>query len=177
MSHKFKVKGLTADQVVRSRDQHGSNELPTPEVESFTEKLLDNFKDPLIKILLVALGITLALAAMGAADWVEGLGIAVAVFLATFVSTYSEYKNEASFQELQLSASKVMVNVFRGSGIKKVMIGDIVVGDLILLQAGDKVRIRSSFRRVAPWLSFAMTSYSHHVIRRLACPYFSCHLI
>ena len=53
---------------------------------------MGNFEDPLVKILMVALGITLTLALFGYADWIEGIGIGVAVFLATFVATYSEFK-------------------------------------------------------------------------------------
>ncbi len=83
------VHGLNDEQVLQSRLKDGSNELPPPEIESFWDKLKENFEDPLIKILMVALGITLALAALGYADWLEGIGIGVAVFLATFVSTYS----------------------------------------------------------------------------------------
>ncbi len=89
---------------------------------------------------MVALGITLVLAFFGYADWIEGIGIAVAVFLATFVATYSEFKNEASFQELQEKASRSQNNVFRnGSQLVKLPVVDIVVGDLVLLQAGDKI--------------------------------------
>jgi Ca2+-transporting ATPase len=82
----------------------------------------------------------LTLAFFGYADWIEGIGIAFAVFLATFVSTYSEFKNEASFQELQEKASRSQNNVFRnGSDLLKISVVDIVVGDLVLLQAGDKI--------------------------------------
>jgi P-type Ca2+ transporter type 2C len=96
-------------------------------------------QDPLIKILMVALVITLALAFMGYAEWVEGVGIAVAVFLATFVATYSEYKNESSFQKLQAEASKVKNNVFREGDISSIFVGEVVKGDYILLQPGDKI--------------------------------------
>lgn len=96
--------------------------------------------DIFLKILMVALGITLTLAFFGYADWIEGIGIAFAVFLATFVATYSEFKNEASFQELQEKASRSQNNVFRnGSELFKLSVIDIVVGDMVLLQAGDKI--------------------------------------
>lgn len=88
------ITGLNDEEVLKSRSKHGTNELPPPEIESFWDKLKENFEDPIIRILLVALGITLGLALLGYADWVEGLGIFIAVFLATFVSTWSEYKNE-----------------------------------------------------------------------------------
>lgn len=139
MTSKYPVKGLSPEEVLQSRKQHGSNYLPEPEVETFWEKLLDNFQDPLIKILSVALVITVALAFLGYADWFEGVGIAFAVFLATFVSTYSEYKNEGSFRELQEAASKVLNNVFRGNSVVQIPVTEIVKGDFVLLQAGDKV--------------------------------------
>jgi len=133
------IRGLTDKEVELSRKQYGSNELPPHAIESFWDKLKGNFEDPLIKILLVALGITLALAFVGYADWVEGLGIAVAVFLATFVSTYSEYKNENSFRQLQEQASRSKNNVFRNGSPIKLNESEIVVGDYVLLQAGDKI--------------------------------------
>ena len=70
---------------------------------SFWEKLLENLDDPLVKILCVALGITLTLAFFGYADWIEGIGIAFAVFIATFVATYSEHKVPVSHGVLAFS--------------------------------------------------------------------------
>lgn len=133
------IKGLSDKEVEASRRSDGTNELPPPEIESFWDKLKENFEDPIIRILLVALGITLVLAFLGYADWVEGFGIFVAVFLATFVSTWSEYKNESSFRTLQEQASKVQSTVFRNGVLVKLPANDIVVGDYVLLQAGDKV--------------------------------------
>ena len=134
------IQGLSAFEVRASRTKYGENALPPPEVETFWEKLFDNFNDPLIKILLVALLITLGLSVAGYADWIEALGIGIAVFLATTVSTFSEYKNEASFQELQLKASKINCNVFRnGNDLSQIAISEIVVDDYVLVQAGDKI--------------------------------------
>lgn len=133
------IQGLSEKEVEESRKKHGSNELPPPEVESFWDKLKENFEDPLIKILLIALAITLFLAYLGYADWIEGIGIAVAVFLATFISTYSEFKNESSFRELQEQASQITNTVFRSGRADKILASEIVVGDIVLLQAGDKI--------------------------------------
>jgi calcium-translocating P-type ATPase len=138
---KYSYVGLTDAEVEASRKEHGSNGLPPPETETFWDKLMENFDDPLIKILLVALVITVGLAVAGYAEWFEGVGIAVAVFLATFVATYSEYKNESSFQQLQEEASRVQNRVFRNGDLIQVTVGDIVVGDHILLQPGDKVPV------------------------------------
>jgi magnesium-transporting ATPase (P-type) len=110
---RYHFAGLSDTEVIVSRSIHGTNALDTPTVENFWQKLVDNFRDPLIKILCVALTITLVLAFFGYSSWLEGFGIAVAVFLATFVSTYSEYKNESSFQELQKRASLQLCRVYR----------------------------------------------------------------
>lgn len=85
-----------------------------------------------------------ALAFFGYAHWSEGAGIALAVFLATFVATYSEFKNEESFRELQEEASRAKNNVFRDGKVQNLVVTEIVVGDFVLLQAGDKVFLAPS---------------------------------
>ncbi|MFW5636731.1 MAG: cation-transporting P-type ATPase, partial [Thermodesulfobacteriota bacterium] len=75
-------KGLTRNEVEESRRIHGSNQLTPQEVETFWDKLKDNFKDPMIVILVVALLVVTVLAVFGFAEWYEGVGIAVAVALA-----------------------------------------------------------------------------------------------
>jgi len=67
------------------------------------------------------------------------VGIAIAVILATFVSTFSEYNNENAFQKLQEEASKVICKVYRNNSIIEISVDDVVVGDCILLQIGDKI--------------------------------------
>lgn len=136
---RYSFRGLDPNEVERSRAAHGTNVLPENEPETFWEKLRDNFNDPLIKILLVALVITLVLAVMGYSDWLESLGIASAVFIATFVSTWSEHKNEANFQALQREASRTFSNVFRSGSLKRILSSEIVVGDYVLLQPGEIV--------------------------------------
>ncbi|MBV6341270.1 calcium-translocating P-type ATPase, PMCA-type [Candidatus Magnetobacterium casense] len=136
---KFSYIGLDTESVERSRQQHGSNQLAPPEIEGFWEKFIGNFKDPIIIILLVALAIITVLAVFGFAAWYEGVGIAAAVLIATSVATLSEHKNETSFRNLQEEASQILINVFRNGHITEISINDIVVGDFVLLQPGDKV--------------------------------------
>lgn len=133
------VKGLTAQEVEESRQKHGTNQLTVQEVETFWDKLIDNFKDPMIIILVVALVVVVILAIFGFTEWYEGVGIAAAVGLATLVSTASEFKNEQTFQKLQEEASKIFLNVFRGDSLTVVGIDDIVVADKVFLQPGDKI--------------------------------------
>ena len=135
----YRFKGLTDQEVEHSRKLNGSNAVTPPEVETFWDKLKDNFKDPMIVILVVALVIIVILAATGFAEWYEGVGIAAAVALATLVSTWSEHKNEQAFQKLQEEASRIKVNVFRNNRVTVIDLDDVVTGDMILLQPGDKI--------------------------------------
>lgn len=136
---KFQFKGLTASEVEQSRNEFGSNELTPYEIESFWSKLWDNFKDPIIIILSAALVVILVLSFFGLTEWYEAVAIGVAVMLATLVSTFSEFKNETSFQKLQEEASQILSNVFRDGHVRHVPISEIVKGDYVLLQSGDKV--------------------------------------
>ncbi len=138
--------GLTDQQVAESKAKHGDNSMTEQKTESFWHKLLANLGDPMIKILIVALLINVVLAALGIAgvidgapEWYEPVGIFIAIALATLVSTFSEYRNENAFQKLQEEASRIMCKIYRNDVITEVAINDIVVGDCILLQAGDKI--------------------------------------
>jgi len=131
--------GLSDDEVAVSRDEYGDNSLTETEKESFWDKLKDNFGDPMIKILCVALVINIIFAFLGQTKWYESAGIALAVILATFISTFSEYKNENAFQKLQEEASKIKCKVYRNGIVEEIAIDDIVVDDCIILQSGDKI--------------------------------------
>ena len=139
--------GLTDSQAEESRKKYGDNSMTEQASESFWDKLRGNLGDPMIKRLLVALGVNVLLWILGLAgviksgapEWYEPLGILVAIMLATLVSTISEYNNENAFQKLQEEASRIMCKVYRNGDITEVAINDIVVGDAILLQSGDKI--------------------------------------
>ena len=139
--------GLTDSQAEESRKKYGDNSMTEQASESFWDKLKGNLGDPMIKILIVALLINVVLAILGgvgiikegAPEWYEPIGIFIAIALATLVSTFSEYRNENAFQKLQEEASRIMCKVYRNGVIAEVAINDIVVGDAILLQSGDKI--------------------------------------
>jgi len=136
---KFSYPGLSDNAVSESRKFYGANVVTAQEAEGFFDKLRTNLKDPIIVILIVALAVTVFLAAIGFAPWYEGLGIAFAVVMATLIATWSEYSNENEFQRLLEEASKVKVKVFRNSTMVEILIDDLVVNDLVLLQPGDTV--------------------------------------
>jgi len=131
--------GLSDAQVEESRRKHGSNGLAEVEVESFWDKLKGNLEDPIIRILILALIINVVFAILGHTEWMETIGIAIAVTLATMIGTWSEHSNEAAFQKTQSEASKIMCKVFRNGHVEEIVIDDIVKGDLVILQSGDKI--------------------------------------
>lgn len=139
--------GLTDKEVAESKAKFGDNSMTEQKSESFWDKFKDNLGDPMIKILCFALIINIVFVVLGAVgiikqgapEWYEPLGIAVAILIATLVSTISEYNNENAFQKLQEEASRIMCKVYRNGVVTEVAINDIVVGDAILLQAGDKI--------------------------------------
>ncbi|MDR2793484.1 MAG: calcium-translocating P-type ATPase, PMCA-type [Treponema sp.] len=138
--------GLSSKEVVDSKEKFGDNRLSEQESESFWANLLENFGDPMIKILCAALIINIMLVIASYTglvpekmNWYEPVGIAVAILLATFVSTFSEYRNENAFRKLQEEASKIICKVYRDGEIREIAIDDIVTGDAVLLQTGDKI--------------------------------------
>jgi len=136
---KYKNFGLTSAQVQDSLSKNGDNSLTQPPKETFVHKLWLNFQDPIIKILIFALLINVFFVYTGHGDWIETAGIFLAIILATFVSTYSEYNNESAFKKLQEEASLINCKVWRNGRPQEIHIDDIVVGDEVILQAGDKV--------------------------------------
>lgn len=136
--NKYAGKGLSASQVESSRREHGSNSLTAQKRNSFFKQFLSSFGDPIIKILLAALAINIIFL-FQKSDWYESAGIALAVFLATFVSTLSEYGSESAFEKLKQEAEKVRCRVIRNGKVLSLAIGEIVVGDVVLLQPGERV--------------------------------------
>ena len=132
--------GLTDEQVVINRKKYGTNEIVSGKRESFLKHLLSTLGDPIIKILLIALAVK-TLFLFQDFDWYETIGIVIAIFLASFISSISEYGSEKAFDKLQEDASKIKSRVRRNSKLAEVEINDIVVGDVISLQAGDQIPV------------------------------------
>lgn len=131
--------GLSTAEAEMSRCQNGSNQLTIQSKETFWHKLVGNFDDPIIKILCIALLINVIFTFLGQVEWYESVGIAIAVVLATFVSTWSEYRNEATFKTLQEEASRITCRVYRDGDIVEIPVDAIVKGDDVILESGDKV--------------------------------------
>ncbi len=130
--------GLTSKEVLESKKKYGTNEITTSKNNSFTSLLLESLADPIIKILLIALGIKIVFLFRDF-DWFETLGILIAIFLASFISTISEYGSEKAFKKLQEESSKIKCKVKRDNKIVEIPIDDVVKDDLVILQYGDKI--------------------------------------
>lgn len=130
--------GLSEEEVLESREKNGSNIITNKKRNTFLEMFIQSLGDPIIRILIIALGIKLVFLIKDF-DWYETVGIVIAIFLASFISTISEYGSEKAFEKLQEDASKIKCRVRRNGKIKEITIDDVVVGDMVLLEAGDKV--------------------------------------
>lgn len=131
-------KGNKTADVEYLRKKYGSNQLTKVKNNGFFKILIESLGDPIIKILLLALVIKIIFLFKDF-DWFETIGILIAVFLATFISTISEYGSEAAFRRLQEESSKTFIKVLRDNKIKEIPIDDIVVHDIVLLSSGDKI--------------------------------------
>lgn len=135
---KNEVEGLTEEEVKASKAKYGENRLSRQKRKGIFLSFLESFGDPMIKILLIALAINVIFL-FHESDWFESIGIAVAILIATIVSTLSEYGSESAFEKIQEEAAKINCRVQRAKGIKQIPMEEIVVGDLVLLQSGDRI--------------------------------------
>ncbi len=130
--------GLTDEQVKRSREQHGRNVLTPPQRTSLWKLYLDKYRDPIIQILLVAAVVSLILAFVEN-NYMETIGIFVAVFLATTVGFYFERDAAKKFNVLTALGEEQAVKVRRNGKVMEIPRHDIVVGDVVLVEVGDEV--------------------------------------
>ncbi len=131
-------KGLSKKEVLNNRKKYGSNKITIDKKDSFLKMFILALGDPIIKILLIAL-LVKTIFLFKDFDWFETIGILVAIFLASFISTISEYGSEKAFLKLQEDSSKIKCKVIREGIISEILIDDVVTGDLIVLEQGDKI--------------------------------------
>lgn len=130
--------GLTDEQVKQSREQHGKNVLTPPQRTSLWKLYLDKYRDPVIQILLVAAFVSLILAFIEK-NFMETIGIFVAVFLATTVGFYFERDAAKKFNLLTALSEEQPVKVRRNGKVMEIPRHDVVVGDVVLVEVGDEV--------------------------------------
>ena len=147
MSEIKTYKGLTAEEVEKSRAQYGDNLLTPPAKESLWKKFLEKFDDPIIKILLLAWVLSVIISAVhcwgpeqaGFQAFLEPLGILLAIILASTIGFVFEVKAARAFEVLNTVNDEIMVTVMRSGSVQQVPRKDIVVGDIVLLGTGDEI--------------------------------------
>jgi len=134
----YDLRGLNKSEIEISRKKHGPNIISKKKRKGFFSQYLTSFGDPIIKILLIALAVNIIFLFKNS-DWYESAGIAIAVVLATFISTISEYGSESAFEKLQKEVGSVKCRVKRNHTLIQIPQTEIVVGDIVLLQAGERI--------------------------------------
>lgn len=132
------MNGLMEAEVIKNRKKYGTNEISNGKKDTFFKLLIDSLSDPIIKILLIALGIKTVFL-ISDFDWYETIGIVISIIIASLISTISEYSSSKAFDNLIKESSKIRCIVKREKNIKEILIDEIVVGDILILSTGDKI--------------------------------------
>lgn len=138
--------GLTEEEALKSREKNGSNELTQRESESFLDMLKESLNDTWLKILMAALALEVIFYLigriwpdLGSDDWFSAVAIFLVICVVAFVGTYINYRQDRGAQALQKEASQINVKCYRDGMLKELSINELVVGDAVYLQPGDKV--------------------------------------
>lgn len=135
----MKFNGLSDKEVEQSREKYGSNAIPDSEPTTFWEEFKETFGDPMIKILLAIAALMIVMFFFGYAEIYEPLGTIVAVLVVAVVSAKTGVASDTKYRELKDSTEKDKCKVYRNGVVTVIEVDDVVVGDKILLQSGDKV--------------------------------------
>jgi calcium-translocating P-type ATPase len=135
----MKFNGLTDQEVEASRKQYGSNVIPDSEPTTFWDEFKETFSDPMIRILLAIAALMIVMFFFGYAEIYEPLGTIVAVFIVAFVSAKTGVASDTKYRALKDSTEKDKCKVHRNGQILVIEVDDVVVGDKVLLQSGDKI--------------------------------------
>ena len=130
--------GLNSAEVEESKYKYGRNEITEKKRKTLFDFVIESFSDPIIKILFIALIIKIVFMFKDF-NWYETLGILIAIFLSTLISTISEYGSELKFKRLQDENKDILVKTYRNNKLKEIKSSELVVGDVIEIESGDIV--------------------------------------
>lgn len=131
--------GLTEEEVIRARESGGSNAIPDSEPTTFWKEFKETFQDPMIRVLLAITVLMIVMFFLGYAEIYEPAGTIVAILIVAVVTARTGIASDSKYRSLKESVKKEQSKVYRSGSITSIDMDDIVVGDLVLLQAGDKV--------------------------------------
>lgn len=132
-------KGLNDQQVRQSREKYGNNVIPDSEPTTFWAEFKETFSDPMIKILLFIAGLMVIMFFLGYAEIYEPIGTVVAILIVAFVTAKTGVASDTKYRELKNNTKKDVCKVYRNSMVTVIEVDDVVVGDKVLLQSGDKI--------------------------------------
>lgn len=135
----MKFTGLNDKEVLKSREREGANVIPDSEPTTFWDEFKETFSDPMIRILLAIVAIMLVMFFLGHAEIYEPIGTVVAILIVAFVTAKTAVASDIKYRELKDSTKKDTCKVYRNGIISVIEVDDVVVGDKIILQAGDKI--------------------------------------
>ena len=135
----MKYNGLTEKEVEKSREKYGSNAIPDSEPTTFWDEFKETFSDPMIKILLVIAAIMIVMFFLGYSSIYEPVGTIVAILIVAFVSAKTGVASDTKYRELKDNTEKDKCKVHRDGVVVVIDVDDVVVGDIVLLQSGDKI--------------------------------------
>mgnify|MGYP002765095588 FL=1 len=133
------LRGLNDQEVLDNRQKFGDNKIIEAEPETFLDKFKDSFGDPMIKLLIAIACIMAIMAFLGYAEWGELIGIVISVLLVTGISAKTEMSSDNEYRKLKDGAKKELCKVYRNGKIVEIEVDDVVVGDRIIIQSGDKI--------------------------------------
>ena len=131
--------GLSSEEVLASREKHGDNSLAKEKTKGIVRRFFENLNDPIIKVLIIALAVEVIFTFKNC-NFFELFGIVSAILIATTVSTVSEYGSERAFQKMQADGMEAKVRVLRSGEIIEIPCVEIVVGDIVYLNSGEKIQ-------------------------------------
>ena len=135
----MRYKGLTSQEVEESRKENGSNVIPDSEPTTFWQEFKETFGDPMIKILLAIAVLMIVMFFFGYAEIYEPMGTIIAILIVAFVSAKTGVASDTKYRELKDNTEKDKCKVYRDGLATVIEVDDVVVGDKILLQSGDKI--------------------------------------
>ena len=133
------LQGLNDEEVLDNRQKFGDNKIIEAEPETFLDKFKDAFGDPMIKLLIAIACIMAIMAFLGYAEWGELIGIVISVLLVTGISAKTEMSSDNEYRKLKDGTKKELCKVYRNGKIVEIEVDDVVVGDRIIIQSGDKI--------------------------------------
>ena len=168
----MEFRGLSKQEVEESRKKNGTNALTQLPPDPLWKKILEGFKDPMIMILLVALVIQVVLFFLGQAEWFEPVGILIAIVIANGVASVSENKQENKASALkEEEEAKERAKVIRDEQLMEIHVSEIVVGDIVYLQAGDKIPADGIIAQGQLKVDQAALNGETEEADKISCPY------